>query len=171
LDAPEPLQSHGPDWTTVNFVDAHLTDHYLGLYDDTNDVAYAFNFTDLPSWGNIGALLNRQIDAVRFQYQYNSIGVNQTATSSYEVLALAKNSYPTLTRENLEGIFSLQVPPFSVETRDFRDYMSGRNVGFIVYDKNQLDTKMINNRLLQLIYSNDRYAIFKIAPKLTSFCW
>jgi hypothetical protein len=162
-DAPEPLQSLGPDWTTVNFVDAHLTGHYLGLYDDTNDVAYAFNFTDLPSWGNIGALLNRQIDAIRFQYQYNSIGVNQTATSSYEVLALAKNSYPTLSRENLEGIFSVQVPPFPVETRDFRDYMTGRNVGFIVYDKNQLDTKMINNRLLQLIYSNDRYAIFKIA--------
>ncbi len=31
-------------------------DNYIGLYDDKNQLAYAFNFTDLPNWGNIGAL-------------------------------------------------------------------------------------------------------------------
>jgi hypothetical protein len=31
-----------------------------------------------------------------------------------------------------------------------------------VYDRNQLDTKLVRSKLLELIYSNDRYVIFKV---------
>ncbi len=167
-DAPASIKSTfetGPaagHWAVADFTSSDLKDNYLGLYDDKNNLAYAFNFTDLPSWGNIGALGNRQIDAVRFQYQYESIGLNQTVTAHYQTLTLSKNSYPTLQPSNLQDLLSLEVPPFTVQTRDFRDYIVSRGINFIVYDKNQLDPNMINNRLLQLIYSNDRYAIFKI---------
>jgi hypothetical protein len=46
--------------------------------------------------------------------------------------------------------------------RDYRDNIEKENIIFIVYDKNQLDTKIINGKLLELVYSNDRYVIFKI---------
>ena len=84
----------GTEWAVASFSNSDLKDNYIGLYDDQKQVAFAFNFTDLPDWGNIGALANRQIDAVRFQYQFNEINANQTVTRQYQVLTLTKNSFP-----------------------------------------------------------------------------
>ena len=104
-DAPSPIENgHGTDWAVASFSSADLKDNYLGLYDDTNNVAFAFKFNDLPDWGNIGALANRQIDAVRFQYQFNDLNVNQTVSRSYQVLTLAKNSFSTLQPDSIGGI-------------------------------------------------------------------
>jgi hypothetical protein len=153
---------HGTDWAVASFSGSDLKDNYLGLYDDKNGIAFAFKFTDLPSWGNIGALANRQIDAVRFQYEFNDVNLNQTVSRSYQVLTLAKSSFSTLQPDGLEGLFGFKPAEFTVESRDFSDYIKDKGIGFIVYDRNQLDTQMIRSKLLQLIYSNDRYAIFKI---------
>jgi hypothetical protein len=164
-DAPAYIKTvQGTEWAVANFSSADLKDNYIGLYDSKNDVAYAFKFSDLPEWGNIGALGNRQIDAVRFQYNFNSLNVNQTALRSYQVLTLSKNSYPALQPDTLENLFNLKTVPFTVSTRDFSDYIKENNIGFIVYDRNHLDTQMIHSKILQLIYSNDRYVIFKVLP-------
>jgi hypothetical protein len=162
-DAPPAITTtHGTDWAVATFSNISLKDSYLGLYDDTNNIAYAFKFTDLPDWGNIGALANRQIDAVRFQYQFNDLIVNQTASRSYQMLTMSKNSYSPLQPDTLQNLFNLKTAPFTVATRDFSDYIAENNIGFIVYDRNQLDPQMIHSKLLQLIYSNDRYVIFKV---------
>jgi hypothetical protein len=162
-DAPPAITTtHGTDWAVATFSNTSLKDSYLGLYDDSNDIAFAFKFTDLPDWGNIGALANRQIDAVRFQYQFNDLTVNQTASRSYQVLTMSKNSYSPLQPDTLQSLLSLKTAPFIVATRDFSDYIAENNIGFIVYDRNQLDPQMIHSKLLQLIYSNDRYVIFKV---------
>ncbi len=162
-DAPPAITTtHGTDWAVATFSNTSLKDSYLGLYDDTNNIAFAFKFTDLPDWGNIGALANRQIDAVRFQYQFNDLTVNQTASRSYQVLTMSKNSYSPLQPDSLQSLFGLKTAPFTVATRDFSDYIAENNIGFIVYDRNQLDPQMIHSKLLQLIYSNDRYVIFKV---------
>jgi hypothetical protein len=154
---PDPINN----WAVAGFSSGDLKDGYMGLYDDKNQVAYALNFTDRPDWGNIGALAQRQIDAVRFQYSLGDLAANQTATRSYETITVAKNSYPTLSRDSLQGMFALK-PSLTVNPRSYIDYLAEKNVAFIVYDRNQLDTSMIHSRLLQLIYSNDRYVIFKI---------
>ncbi len=162
-DAPSPIKTvHEPDWAVASFTNVDLKDNYLGLYDDTNDVAFAFKFTDLPDWGNIGALESRQIDAVRFQYYFGDLNVNQTSSKTYQVLTMSKNSFPTLQPESLQGMFNLNPAELTLATRDFTDYIKNSNIGFIVYDRNHLDTNMLNSDLLQLIYSNDRYVIFKI---------
>ncbi len=162
-DAPDSIKTvHGTDWAVANFTAASLKDNYIGLYDDKNDVAYGFLFNDLPDWGNIGVLGSRQIDAVRFQYNFNDLAANQTATRSYQVLSLSKSTYPALKPDSLQGLFTLKLADFTVLTRDFSDYIKENNIGFIVYDKNHLDTQMIHSKRLQLIYSNDRYIIFKI---------
>ena len=54
-------------WAVVDFPN-QVPGNYVGIYDDKDQIAYAFNFTDWPDWGNIGALSSGQIDAVRFQY-------------------------------------------------------------------------------------------------------
>jgi hypothetical protein len=167
-DAPAPIRTthetgtNASNWAVASFANANLKDSYLGLYDDKNDAAFAFKFNDLPEWGNIGALGNRQIDAVRFQYQIAELNQNQTVSRSYQILTMSKNSYPALQPSDLKGLFDLKVPQFTVATRDFSDYLRENNIDFIVYDRNQLDTQILHSKLLQLIYSNDRYVIFKI---------
>jgi hypothetical protein len=62
----------------------------------------------------------------------------------------------------LESLFNFNPSQFTVSTSDFKDYIAENNVEFIVYDKNQLNTNMARCPFLELIYSNDRYDIFKI---------
>jgi hypothetical protein len=167
-NAPGPIRTtngnlgEADSWAVASFAGVNLKDSYIGLYDDTNDIGYAFKFNDLPDWGNIGALGNRQIDAVRFQYNLGDLAANQTATRSYETLALSKSSYSDLQPSSLQGLFNYTTQPFNVPSRDFSDYIKKDNIGFIVYDKNQLDTQIVNSKILQQVYSNDRYVIFKV---------
>lgn len=156
----------GLEWAVASFSNSDLKNKYLGLYDNQNDAAFAFNFTDLPDWGNVGALANRQIDAVRFQYHFNEINTNQTVSRQYQVLTLTKNSFPTLNQNGLESLFNYKTDQFTVSSRDYKNYIAENNIEFIVYDKNQLDPNLTRCKFLQLIYSNDRYDIFKI---LSSF--
>jgi hypothetical protein len=162
-DAPSPIvTSEGTNWAVASFGNTNLKDNYVGIYDDADYIAFAFKFIDLPDWGNIGVLANRQIDAVRFQYQFNDLNVNQTASRSYQVLTMSKNSFPTLSPDILQGLFDFKPTKFTVASRSFSDYIKENQLGFIVYDRNKLDTQMIKSKFLQLIYSNDRYVIFKI---------
>ncbi|HYA78042.1 MAG TPA: DUF6541 family protein [Verrucomicrobiae bacterium] len=152
----------GTEWAVVNFSNSDLKNNYIGVYDTKDQIGFGFNFIDLPDWGNIGALGNEQIDAVRFQYQFNEVNVNQTVTSRYQVLSLSKNSFPSLQPNGLENLFNFNAGQFTVSNSDFKDYIAANNIEFIVYDKNQLDTNIISCPFLELIYSNDRYDIFKI---------
>ena len=152
------------EWAVVSFSSSTLTDNYLGFYDETNEVAFALKFEDLPYWGNVGALPSMQIDAVRFQYNYEKININQTASFAYQVLTFWKNDFPQMQNlSDLKSLFDFKPSTtFEVKTRDYHDYIKENNIGFIVYDKNQLDTKLIRARILELVYSNDRYVIFRI---------
>jgi hypothetical protein len=167
-DAPAPIKTANGNygeqnsWAVASFAGVNLKDNYLGVYDNTNQIGFAFKFVDLPDWGNIGALGNRQIDAVRFQYNFGDVAANQTVMRSYQELSLSGSSYSTLSRDALQGLFGYKNAEFPVKSRDFSYYIAANNIGFIVYDKNELDTQVINSKLLQLVYSNDRYVIFKI---------
>ena len=160
-DAPEEIRESDTTWTTASFTREDLKENYIGLYDDNAEIGYAFRFNNLPDWGNIGSGLNRQIDAVRFQYNLKVVEVNETVSCSYGTLTLSKSSYSTLNRVVLDGLFNYNTS-VNVVSRDFRYYLENDNVGFIVYDKNKLDHQIINSKILQLIYSNDRYVIFQI---------
>lgn len=160
-DAPAEIIQSDTTWAVAFFNGASLTENYVGLYDETNQIGYAFQFNDLPEWGNIGSGANRQIDAVRFQYNLGDLSPNQTVSVSYDTLTLSKSSYPTLNRDQLQDLFSYHTS-VTVKPRDFSNYIRENNIGFIVYDRNQLDPQMIHSKMLQLVYSNDRYVIFKI---------
>ena len=159
-----PSDSKGEEWAVVNFSQSSLAEDYLGFYDTTEEVVFALKFEELPDWGNVGALGSMQIDAVRFQYNYEKININQTASFTYQVLTFWKTNFPQMqTLNDLKSMFDFKSATiFEVKSRDYHDYIKENNIGFIVYDKNQLDTKLIPARILELVYSNDRYVIFKI---------
>jgi hypothetical protein len=146
-------------WAVVNFPNATS---YVGVYDDKDQIGYAFNFTDSPEWGNIGALSGGEIDAVRFQYQFNEINADQIVERQYQVLCLSKSNFTALQPSNLESVLNFKTEPFSIFTSDYKDYVAANDIGFLVYDKNQLDPNIVHLKFLQLIYSNNRYVIFKI---------
>jgi len=159
-----PSNSQGNDWAVVNFSRSTLTDSYLGFYDAAEEVVFALNFEELPDWGNVGVLGSMQIDAVRFQYNFDNINVDQTASFTYQVLTFSKSSYPEMQQpKELKSLFESEPSTsFEVKSRDYHDLVIERNIKFIVYDKNELDTKIIGCKLLEMVYSNDRYVIFKI---------
>jgi hypothetical protein len=151
-------------WAVVNFSRSTLTGNYLGFYDEKEEVVFALNFNELPDWGNVGVLASRQIDAVRFQYNFDKISINQTAFFTYQILTFSQSSYPEMQQPSeVKSLFELKPSaPFEVKSRDYHDYIREENIKFIVYDKNQLDTKIIRCKLLELVYSNDRYVIFRV---------
>jgi hypothetical protein len=158
-----PTLTNGTDWATKEFNSTTFTQGYVGLYDEQNAVTFALKFDTVPQWGNVGALASMQIDAVRFQYHYDQIAPSQPTSFGYQVVAFSGSSNPSAQPfPDVERLFTAKVPAFDVKSRDYRDYIRENDVKFIVYDKNQLDTKMVNSRLLELIYSNDRYVIFEI---------
>jgi hypothetical protein len=159
-----PSNSQGNDWAVVNFSRSTLTDNYLGFYDEKEKVVFALNFKELPDWGNVGVLTSRQIDAVRFQYNFDKIDVNQTAFFTYQVLTFSKSSCPEIQQPNeLKSLFEFKpLTPFEVKSRDYQDFVNENKIKFIVYDKNQFDTKIIRCKILELVYSNDRYVIFRV---------
>jgi hypothetical protein len=112
----------------------------------------------------MGALANRMIDAIRFQYQFGNVEASQTVSSSYEILTFSKSSYPEMQQlTELRPMFDFKpTSTFDVTTRDYIDYIKQAKVEFVVYDKNRFDAKLLRSNVLQLVYSNDEYVICKI---------
>ncbi|MCW4001196.1 MAG: hypothetical protein NWE93_13260 [Candidatus Bathyarchaeota archaeon] len=161
-------------WVSVDFSSSDMHDYYIGLYDQEKQTAFAMNFTDLPTWGNIGAIATRQIDAIRYQYQFEQIRANQNVSRQYQVLALTKDTYPSLQPEGLPGLFSLKASPFPMVSRSYKEYLTENNIRFIVYDQSQFDyqtnaalgtaflPELAKSPFLHLVYQNSRYDIFEV---------
>ncbi len=158
-----PSSVYGNEWAVTDFSKTNLTDNYLAMQDTKNQVYYAMKFEDLPDWGNIGVLASMQIDAIRLRYDFEAISPGQTESFAYQTLTFSESSYPDVQPDQVKGLFTA-VPTgyYVVDSRDYHDYIKENKVGFLVYDRNQLDTKLVRSKLLELIYSNDRYVIFKV---------
>jgi hypothetical protein len=156
--------SKGNEWAVVDFSRSTLTGNYLGFYDATEEAVFALNLQELPDWGNVGALESMQIDAFRFQYTFDKVDINETASFTYQYTTFSKTSFPEMPNlTDLQGLFDFKpANEFKLKSRDYHEYIKDENIGFIVYDKNQLDTKLVRCKILEIVYSNDRYFIFKI---------
>jgi hypothetical protein len=159
-----PTDMHETMWAVTDFSKNSLTDNYIAVYDEQNQVYYALKYDKLPDWGNVGALANTQIDAIRFSYTFDHINLGNNVTFSYQTLAFSEDSYQqSVPLTQIEKMFTEKpVQNFTIDSRDCFDSIKENNVEFIVYDKTQLDPKFVRNSAIELVYSNDRYAIFRI---------
>jgi hypothetical protein len=159
-----PSYAQGNEWAVVSFSNNNLTDNYIGAYDEENNVAFALNFAELPDWGNVGVLSSRNIDAIRFQYQFDNVDVNQTVSVTYQILTFSKSSFPEMPQlSELKNFFDFKSSSaFDVKSRNYVDYIKELRVDFVVYDKTRFDSKLLSSKILQLVYSNDGYVICRI---------
>jgi hypothetical protein len=159
-----PSSTQGTDWAVVDFSPENVAGKYVGIYDEKNEVAFAMQFVDLPAWGNVGVLASRQINAIRFEYQFDEVRVNQTKSLTYRILTFSRTSFPEMQQlSELENLLdSKAASSFVVSSRSYADYIRELGIKFLVYDKNRFDSKLLNCELLQLVYSNDGYVICKI---------
>jgi hypothetical protein len=161
----KPSYAQGNEWAVVNFSRENLMpENYIGAYDEKNEVAFALKFVDLPDWGNVGALSSRQVDAFRFQYQFDKVSINQTVSCAYQILTFSESSFPEMQQPSeLKSLFDFKpASAFNVTTRNYADYIKELKIEFLVYDKNRFDSKLLSSQLLQLVYSNDKYVICRI---------
>ncbi|MCL1978383.1 MAG: hypothetical protein FWG55_09855 [Candidatus Bathyarchaeota archaeon] len=159
-----PTDTYETQWAVTNFSKNSLTDDYIALHDTQNQAYYALKFNSLPDWGNIGALSSMQIDAIRFSYEFEQISSHNNVSVSYQTLTFSEDSYhQSVQPTQIKDMFTTQPAwYFTITSRDYFDFIKENNVSFLVYDKFQLDTKLVRSSILELVYSNDRYAIFKV---------
>ena len=159
-----PSSAQDNEWAVVDFSPENVAGKYVGIYDEKNEVVFAMKFVDLPAWGNVGALTSRQIDAIRFEYQFDKVKVNQTASLTYRILTFSRTSFPEMQQlDELENMFDSKVTSgFVVSSRSYADYIREFGVKFLVYSKSRFDSKLLNCDLLQLVYSNDGYVICRV---------
>lgn len=163
IDNPSKMEKDSWALTTFDRENLNIS-NCIDVYDETDQIAYAIKFLNLPDEGNIGALWNRNIDAIRWIYNMYKVDANYTVTLSYQTLAFSLSSYPQLTDpKNMDTIFDLKTSePFEVQCRDFAAIISDNYVSFIVYDKNRFDSRVLGTGWVQLVYSNDKYVVLKI---------
>jgi hypothetical protein len=159
-----PTDMYEIQWAVTDFSKNSLTDDYLAVYDAQSQVYYAIKYDELPDWGNIGALANKKIDAIRFSYTFEQLNSDNPAVFSYQTLAFSEDSYQqSVPLTQIGKMFTAQPEEhFTIDSRDYFASIIENNVKFVVYDKLQLDPKFVRNSAIELVYSNDRYAIFII---------
>jgi len=159
-----PTDTYNEEWAVTNFSKTNLIDDYIAVHDTQNQIYYAMKFHDLPDWGNVGALGSKQIDAIRLSYTFEQINTGKHESFSYQTLIFSEKSYPkTIQPSQIKEIFTAQpTEHFTVVSRDYLSLIEENNIGFIVYDKNKLDTNIVRCGILELVYSTDRYAVFRV---------
>jgi hypothetical protein len=152
-------------WAVTSFYSENLTnDNHINVYDEKNQMAFALRFLDLPYEGNVGALANGNIDAIRWQYDFYKISANYTVTVSYQTLAFAMTSEPELKGpQEMNQLFYLkQGKPFDVQARNFASIIQQDRIVFVVYDINRLDKKILHSGWVEQVYANSKYVILKV---------
>jgi hypothetical protein len=108
--------------------------------------------------------MNGKIDGIKWQYNFETIAANQTVSVSYQVLSFSMDSYPALTNpQNMDTLFDLKTAkPFDVQCRNFASIIRDNHIGFIVYDINVFDKRILTSGWVQMIYANDKYVVLKV---------
>ena len=160
-----PSREQVGQWAVTSFSRENLAaDNHIDVYAQGNQTAFAVKFVDLPDFGNVGALASGRIDAVRWQYNFFKVEATYTVAVTYQTLTFSMTSYPDLKDpRQMNTLFDLSVAsPFEVQSRNFASIIRDNYVGFVVYDVNRFDRKILGSGWVQLVYSNDKYLVLKI---------
>lgn len=159
-----PTKSDPGQWATVEYTSDDLQPNStINIYDPTDQVGFALQFSDVPDWGNVGALADGRIDATRWKYDFWQLIPGYAVTVQYQMVMFAMDSCPQLSSpQQMDSLFSMQAEPFEVDCRNFPQLIADNYVKFMVYDKTKFDPEMLNSGWLQLVYSNNEYLVLRI---------
>ncbi|MCX8150657.1 MAG: hypothetical protein N3D85_04060 [Candidatus Bathyarchaeota archaeon] len=153
------------EWVTTNFFKENFTSRkYVGVYDTQNKAAVGLQFVDTPDMGNVGALANGKIDAIRLQYNFFRLNSNNSISWSYRFIAFTESSYPEV--KNYTEMFSLFDLNFehqiNVKSRSFAGFIQDSYIRFMVYSKERFDTSVLSSGWVSLVYKNREYVILGV---------
>lgn len=153
------------DWANTGFTSNNfIVDPYIGILDHYNQTDFYIKFLDAPNSGNIGVLSNNQIDAIRFQYNFDKVKLNQTTLSTYQLLNFAESSFSDFEQvTDFRNLFNHPVePPFSITPRSCTKYIEDWGIKFLVHNIKNFDNSLLKSGRLRIIYSNEGYIITKV---------
>lgn len=153
------------EWVTTNFFKENFTaSKYVGVYDAENKAAVGLQFIDIPDAGNVGALANGKVDAIRLQYNFFRLNANNSVSWSYRFVAFTESSYPEL--ENYTEMFSLFDLNFehsiNMKSRSFAWFIQDLYIRFIVYSKERFDTRVLSSGWVSVVYKTGDYVILGV---------
>ncbi|NLE06678.1 MAG: hypothetical protein GX638_17985, partial [Crenarchaeota archaeon] len=152
-------------WAITSFSEAIFSgDKFVSVYSKANQTAFGIKFVDVPTYGNVGVLSDRKVDAIRFEYNIDQVSTGSPVSKTYQVLTFSQTSVPELTSlDEMNTLFEYEsVEEMKVEYRDFVSIIQENNIGFVVYNKEQFNPSLLNSKVLQMIYANDKFIICKI---------
>ncbi len=157
------------EWAAVDFsAETFASDNHVSFYDSQSEVGFSLRFLDVPDFGNVGALYGQSgfgnVDAVRWQYEFFRVDADYTVSVKYQVLAFSMSSYPELEdHREMNTLFDSTVTPaFEVRCRNFASIIRDNFVCFLVYDGQRFDQSLLRSNWLELVYSNEKYAMLKV---------
>ncbi len=153
------------EWVTTNFFKENFTESkYVGVYDADNKAAFVLQLVDIPDVGNIGALANGNVDAIRLQYNFFRLNANNSVSWSYRFVAFTESSYAEL--KNYNEMFSLFNLNFehttNVKSRSFAWLIQDTYIRFIVYSKERFDPDVLSTGWVNVVYKNGNYVILGV---------
>lgn len=158
LDKPS-YRDEREKWVLTFFTSENLTGKAIAVYSSVNRTFYAVKFAEFPDLGSLGALVNRQIDALRLTYDFENL--NQTVSFSYSLINFSEESFQGLDLSKFEELFELK-SNFEIQYRDYLTYIKEFEIRFLVFSKESFRSQLLNSRFLQLIYADDKHAICKV---------
>ncbi|MHC3129007.1 MAG: hypothetical protein IBV52_02900 [Candidatus Bathyarchaeota archaeon] len=138
-----------------------LYENLVAVLDTENGILTAFQFDEHPDRFNLGALNNRFIDALRFQYEFGDLaeGENQEISLSILVHAFEHEEIERWTTSDLKHQFDSQTN-LPVQGRDFRTYIKEHNIKFVAVDTQQIVSNIEATPALDKIYDNGRSVVY-----------
>ncbi|MEM2711075.1 MAG: hypothetical protein QXY46_04280 [Candidatus Bathyarchaeia archaeon] len=157
--------SHGDNyrWVLTGFDTKTMPNRNIAVYDPKNKVLFAIKFLDVPNYGNIGALDSRQIDALRLFYEYENVTCPVTFT--YLTINLSEESITKLRLDEFQEIFDWR-GSFTVSCRDYTTFTKERNIHFLVFNRDNFRSELLNTRRLSLIYLNKNCTVCKVVHEI-----
>jgi hypothetical protein len=149
------------NWAVVEYFPDSLKDDFVALRDSKNGRLAVVKFDALPEWLNVGALKNRNIDAVRLGYEFDALAKNETrqVSLSFAVVSFEPNHFELGTEEALKQFLNAKTH-LIIQARDFLTYIGSFNIEFAVVSAQQLPVDAGWTRTRDLIYYDGKLAVY-----------
>ena len=139
----------GDGWAYTAFTRENVTKgSYVSVYTKDEQAAFGLKFEDVPDFGSLGVLSSSNIDAIRFEYQYDRVEAYTTESKTYQMLTFSQSSISQ--PENIAQMNTLfeykATEQFKSESRDFATIAKNNNIGFVVYDAQRFEQSLLNSK-------------------------
>jgi hypothetical protein len=151
-------------WATVDFNDTSLaTNSEIDLFSNTTQTGFGIKFVNLPHIGSLVTLGDGVASNLKWQYDSFRIDQNYTISYTYQMLGFSMTSFTQLSKpQDMGTLFSLSTADFNWTCNNFASILQHNCIGFIVYDANNFDPKILSSRWVELVYSSSKYVVLKV---------